>query len=150
MLTFSTSDGGDISVHPPEVRTVLLYHRCPGLIPRSTWAEVSHPRLEAGAERNYPASTTFHARGLSPHCSETKLLFCLFFRWNLRHELQNGCGCDCLCECLSLLRHSQPAQEKRTLSGPRRKREKSVLAQPERGNFSAAEFESLIPPGVIC
>lgn len=50
--------------------------------------------LEGGAGCNYPTSATSHAQRLLPCCSDTRLLFffpffLLFFRWNLRRELQN-------------------------------------------------------------
>lgn len=65
-------------------------------------------------------------------------------------KTQGSSGCDYLCKCLSLLRRSQSAEEKRKLSDPCRKREKLVLAESVRDNLSAVKFESLVPAGVIC
>lgn len=121
---------------------LLLYHRCPGPTPRSMWAKVSQPRLEAGAEHNYPAPAAFHARRLSPRHSETRLLFCLFSRWNLRHELQNTkwlrLRLPLWVPFPPLALTASPGKVK-TLRSPQKKGEISA-GRAWRANFSAVEF----------
>lgn len=88
---FSSSDEGDISVHPHEVRKVpasvgsgvLAWHhalcgrRCNGWVSKLEQSIITQLQLHFMHRDRYPVA-------LRPGC-----FFCLFSRWNLRHELQN-------------------------------------------------------------